>query len=578
MVVAVSCGGDDAATTAPAAAVAEEEATTEEATAEPVPAATTAPEVTIDSGIPHGNLRIANTEMSSYSAHPCHTGSPQKQYITQAAFESLMRRDSNGEYHGIIAKDWSISEDNTTWTFNLNKGIQFHGGLGELTSADLKFTAEQFACEGAINGLFYYMDRIFANPDGGISTPDDYTFVTDTVDPLWDVPIWLSGPGINGMWVVQKAQTEELVESLGPEEASSKLVGTGPWELVEEKTGEAWRFKAVEDHYRKTPYFAELTFYEIPEESTRIANFQTDKIDTFVTSPDTISILADIPDVKFMSQEGIAEVHVGLYGQYYIDLGTENQRASYKPAKLPYVSTNPDMNSAEWERARKVREALSISIDREKIIDELLHGEGKPLSMWAWMGSQDKQPAHWKWDYDVERAKQLLKEAGYADGFEIALTTAIAGVAVEEKACQAVGDMWADIGVTARYENIAYSALRPMFGAYEWEGAVCQASTGYSEPMGTYSWLWNPAYTWSGGFEHPLMQPAMKEVEATFDDAERFAKSVALGEMMWQNTLDIGLYEQNNVYPLGPHVDEWSDKLSRSDSRNISGLEWAPHR
>jgi hypothetical protein len=70
----------------------------------------------------------------------------------------------------------------------------------------------------------------------------------------------------------------------------------------------------------------------------------------------------------------------------------------------------------------------------------------------------------------------------------------------------------------------------------------------------------------------------MNIVDGTFDAEERFAKTLELGELMWQNTLDIGLYEQNNVYPLGPHVDEWSDKLSRSDSRNISGLEWAPHR
>jgi len=601
LVIAVSCGGSAASTTAPAAAPAATTAPAAVPAATPVPAAapaattapaavpaatpvpaaapaaTTAPAMETKI-VPSGHLRIANTEMGPYKADPCTTGSPTKQYITQAAFETLLRRGSDGEYKGIILKDWSIASDNRTWTFNINKGVQFHGGLGELTAEDIMFSADQMTCEGAINGLFYYWDRIFKNPDGYMQALDNYTIEVDTVVPLWDVPIWLSGPGINGGWIVQKSQTEELVESLGMEEATRQLVGTGPWELVEDKTSVSWNFKAVEDHYRKTPFFAELTFYEITEESTRIANFQTDKIDTFVTSPDTISILADIPGVKFMSQEGIGEMHIGLYGQYYIDVGTEDQRASYKPDKLPYVSTNSDITSDEWERARKVREAMSISIDREKIIEELLHGEGKPLSMWGWMGSQDKAPAHWKWEYDVERAKQLLKEAGYADGFEVTLTTAIAGVAVEEQACQAVGDMWADIGITAKYQNIPYSALRPQFGTYSYEGAACQASTGYSEPMGTYSWLWNPAYTWSGGFEHPYMQPAMNLVNDTFDADERFAKTVELGEWMWENTLDIGLYEQNNVYPLGPHLDSWEEHLSRSDARNISGLEWAPHR
>ena len=516
--------------------------------------------------------------MGSYKGHPCTTASPAKQYITQAAYESLLRRDVDGNYFGIIVKDWSVSPDNVTWTFNLNKGIQFHGGVGELTAEDIIFTAQQMGCEGALNGLHTYMRRQFLNPEGGMTAPDDYTFVTDTVIPLWDVPIWLSGPGVNGMWVVSKSQTEELVERIGIDEATRQLAGTGPWELVDEQTGEFWKFKAVEDHYRKTPYFAELTFFEIPEEATRIANFQVDRIDTFVTSPDTIPVLAEIPDVKFMSQVGIGESSLRLYGQYYIDQGTPDQRASYKPDKLPWVSTNSDINSAEWERARKVREAMSIAVDRALIIEELLHGEGVPLAMWGWGGQEDRRPAHWKWECDVERAKQLLKEAGYEDGFELTITTAIAGVAVEEQACQAVGDMWADIGITARYQNIAYSALRPMFGSYSYEGVTCQSMSGYAEPMGTYSWLWNPAYKWSGGLEHPYLQPKVEEAMDTFDNDERFQRTLEIGEWVWDNTLDIGLYVQNNIYPLGPHLDSWEDKLSRSDPRNISGLEWAPHR
>ena len=598
LVIAVSCGGGATPTTAPAAATTEPAAATTEpaaattepaaattepaaaATATPVPVATTttAPVVAVDTDAPRGHLRLANKDMGSYKGHPCTTGSPTKQYITQAAYESLLRRDSDGEYFGIIVKDWSVASDSRTWTFNLNEGIQFHGGVGELTADDVMFSAQQMGCEGALNGLFFYMDRMFLNPDGYMHAPDDYTVEVDTVIPLWDVPIWLSGPGINGMWIVNKSQTEELVESIGMDKATRQLAGTGPWELVEEQTGVSWKFKAVEDHYRKTPEFAELTFFEIPGEATRIANFQTDRIDTFVTSPDTIPLLAEIPEVKFMSQVGIGESHIGLYGQYYIDVGTPDQRASYKPDKLPWVSTNSDVNSAEWERARKVREAMSIAIDRESIIEELLHGEGTPLSMWGWAGSQDKQPAHWKWEYDVERAKQLLKEAGYEDGFELQITTAIAGVSVEELACQAVADMWADIGITARYQNIPYSALRPMFKVYEYEGVTCQSSTGYSEPMGTYGWLWNPIYSWSGGLEHPFLQPQVDEVNDIFDNDERFKRTLELGEFIWDNTLDIGLYVQNNIYPLGPHVDSWAEHLSRSDARNISGLEWAPHR
>ena len=497
-----------------------------------------------------------------------------------AAYESLLRKDANGEYIGIIVKDWSVSPDNVTWTFNLNEGVQFHGGVGELTSEDVMFSAQQMGCEGALNGLSRYINRLFNNPDGGMTAPDDYTLVTNTVTPQWDMPIWLSGPGINGMWIVNKSQTEELVESVGVEAASPQLAGTGPWELVEAQTGEFWTFKAVENHYRQTPYFAELTFMVLPDPASRIANFQVGRIDTFVTSPDSIPLLAETPGTKFMSQAGVGESSLRLYGQYYLDVGTPDQRASYRPDKLPWVSTNSDVDSAEWEQARKVREAMSIAIDRELIIEELLYGEGVPLSMWGWGStpSQNNQPAEWTWEHDVERARQLLKEAGYENGFELTIATAIAGSAAEIEACEAIADMWADVGITARYLNIPYSALRAQFADYSYEGVTCQSATVYDEPMGAMSYLWEPSYNWSGGLEFPGLNERQAAGQGIFDNDERFQETLEIGQFVWDNVLDIGLYVQNNVYPLGPNVDSWEDKLSSSDSRNISAFEFAPHR
>ena len=104
--------------------------------------------------------------------------------------------------------------------------------MGELTAEDVIFSAQQIGCEGAKNGLFYYIDRLFLNPEGGTTAPDDYTVVVDTVIPLWDTPIWLSGPGINGMWIVSKSQTEELVESIGmgrshPQVGRYRALGVG---------------------------------------------------------------------------------------------------------------------------------------------------------------------------------------------------------------------------------------------------------------------------------------------------------------------------------------------------------------
>ena len=66
-------------------------------------------------------------------------------------------------------------------------------------------------------------------------------------------------------FIASKKQTDKL----GVEAASEQIAGTGPWEIVDHRTTEFWRMEAVEDHWRQTPYFAELVFWEIPEESAR---------------------------------------------------------------------------------------------------------------------------------------------------------------------------------------------------------------------------------------------------------------------------------------------------------------------
>ncbi len=597
LAIAVACG--ESATTAPEATAppAATDAPTQapdpteapqpsddDEPATPVPTAvvTKAPAPTAPAPVstePHGNLRVAFKEMGSYKGHPCYTSYPAKQYITMAAFENLLRKNADKEYEGMLVKDWSVASDNTTWTFNLHEGVQFHGGVGEFTSEDVMYSAQQAGCQGGLADLFYYINYLFNVPEGGMTTPDKYTLVTDTVIPRWDMPIWITGPGINGMWIVNKKQSEELIASVGIDAAGPQLVGTGPWEFVEAQTGEFWRFKAVEDHYRQTPYFAELTFMEIPQEAAVIANFQVGRIDTFITSPETIPLLAQTPGTKFMSQEGVGESGLRLYGQYYVQPAAgEEPLPAYKPDEQPWVSSNPDLNSAEWERARKVREAMAIAIDREKIVESVLHGEGAPLSMWGWGNAQDRQPDHWTWEYDVERAKQLLAEAGYEDGFEITIANDIAEVAGEIAACQAVADMWADIGITAHYLAIPSAALQERFGERIYDGATCTTITPYDEPMGALSWMWQPIYNWSGGVEYPGLSERADGVNAIFDNDERWQATVELGQWVWDNVLDIGLYVQNNIYPLGPNVDPWDEHLSTSDSRYMSAFEFAPHR
>ena len=317
--------------------------------------------------------------------------------------------------------------------------------------------------------------------------------------------------------------------------------------------------------------------FEIPEESTRIANFQVGKVNIISASPDSLPALAEREGTTFMSQPGASSSGLNVYGQFYIGVGTDDERPGYDP-DLPYVSSNPDLDSPEWEQARKVREAMAIAINRDQIIEELFGGEAIHVAMWGWAGFESRHPAEWTWEYDLERAKQLLTEAGYeGGGFDVELAPAIRGAPAEVEACEAVGDMWADIGITARIKEVPYGSIRPSFLTRTFNGITCHAIPPYPEPMRLLKDIYDPEATWNGGLEHDWITARVSEGAETFDVEERWNRTVEIGQFIWDNKLSIGLYTANTVYALGPNVGSWQEHLATGDPRRISSLEWVPH-
>ncbi|MCZ6789424.1 MAG: ABC transporter substrate-binding protein, partial [Chloroflexi bacterium] len=321
----------------------------------------------------------------------------------------------------------------------------------------------------------------------------------------------------------------------------------------------------------------------IPEEATRIANFQTGKIDLFAAAPDSIPALADIPETRFMSQGGSSESHLGFYGMWHDGVGTEDERAGWDP-EAPYISSNSDPSSPEWERARKVRLAMGLAIDRDKLVQELLRGEGSPLSMWGW-ASPYRGPSgdlranpDWKWEYDPERARQLLTEAGYGDGFEVELTPSIRGAPAEVEACEAIADMWQDVGITARLQRIPFNTLVEGQFKRTNTGITCHAAQPLVEPLVLYGFMFDPVGSWSAGSDHPVLTSLLHEASTTFDTEDRWAMQMEMANWIWDNSFDVGLYSVNNIYPLGPKIDTWEEHLETGDPRRLSALEFAPHR
>ena len=525
---------------------------------------------------PTGTLSVGQKELGPFTGHPRLAVNPQI-FVqgTAPVGESLLTVNSDLEPVGMLAKSWEVSEDALTWTFYLNEGVQFHKGYGELTADDVIWSFDEFA-NSSIHPRASNIRGVWSSPDGYVRAVDKYTVEVNTGTPWSEVPIneMLTSPGGSATWIVSKKQTDEI----GAEAANGQIAATGSWDLVEFRTGEFWRMEAVEDHWRKTPHFAELIFREIPEESSRIAGFQTGNLDTTLIAFDSLPLIEGVEGAEIMRLPGGGEAALTFYGQYYIGIGTEDQQPGYDP-DLPWVSADPDIASDEWARAAKVRNALSIAIDRQGIVDTLLQGFGTPAVLWDFGRYEETWlPAEMRWEYNPERARELLAEAGYPDGFNITLTPALRGAPVEVEACEAIATMWSEIGLDVKFERVPFTTLRPSLIARKYQGSTCHAGGIRLEPGQGFSGMLsqlNHEAIWNRGVEHAWLDEKVSQHMAEVNTAKRRELGIEIATFMFENAITgVGLYNFDVVWPVGPKIQPWPEGVRYRDLRNINGYEY----
>jgi ABC-type transport system substrate-binding protein len=528
---------------------------------------------------PSGTLNVGQKELGPYVGNPKMIGNPQI-FLNSAIpiTETLgMAGFDSGAVVPMLAESWDISADAQTWTFHIRKGVQFHKGFGEMTAEDVVFSHRQIA-DSDKHARSANAAQMFFAEDGNQTTPDDYTWVVDMGQPFSEVPLYelIGTPRAVGAWVVSKKQWDEK----GEEEANFNTAATGPWEIDEAKTGEFWRMKAVENHWRVTPAFAELIFHEIPEESARVAGFKTGNLDTFVMALDSISAVETVEGATLMQVPNAVQAGVNFYGQTYMPArdGGGEMWPNYNP-DLPWVSPNSDITSPEWATARKVRRAMAIAIDREAIVANMLQGFGRPLTLKDWMGFEDRLPSPEEaWPYDPARAKSLLAEAGYPDGFTATLTTAIRGAPSEVESCEAVAQYWDAIGIDVDFQRVPYGTYRPTAVARTYEGMSCHNVGPRLSPIqGMASFLNSGNFSW--GSEHAITEELIPLAQKSVLAADRMKYEDQIATFFLEEVFgQTGLYAVDNVWPVGPNIKPWNDFVKQGDLRQINGFEYITHK
>ena len=189
-------------------------------------------------------------------------------------------------------------------------------------------------------------------------------------------------------------------------------------------------------------------------------------------------------------------------------------------------------------------------------------------------------PEGWEWPYDPERAKQLLKEAGYEDGLVIDISSAATiAKSTSEVACEAVAVMLQNVGINAILKQVPTSVLYPGYKNRTQTGLTCQHdSFAGGEPLSLHRIIYDPGLLWGVAWDHPWYTERMLKAYETFDYDDRWALQLEMGQWMRDNALSMSLYGENQVFPLGPQLDTWDEHLSMGYPTLISNTEYAKHR
>ena len=587
-----------AATAAPGT-TAQPQATAVPPTSTPMPAPTRVVETTHTS---EGEMNYAVKETGIFEGHPRFMSSPRVQYSAVSFGESMVAIQPDLSPGPLLASEWDISDNGQIWTFKVRDDVEFHHkcgpsgdqSCGNLTIQDVLWNYKEWH-EGSLNARAGIIGDFWVGNAGGSQTViDDYTVEIDTGEP------WLRERAFEFMrhlggvstTIVSMQQTQEKVEAAGGSmddtttaeyeagvrEASKDISATGPWQIDSHDSGSVWRFRAMEDHWRQTPYFAEFNMRSIPEEAIRVAAFQTGDLDIMEMSFDSLPAIQAVEGTEIVAWPFATQAGLNIYGQTY---GVDKDGVPYEhlDCENAWVSCDEDPTSEEWLNTVKVKKAMAVAINRQEIVDTIFSGYGAPLYMRDWMGHDAKADPRWTFEYDPDMARQLLAEAGYGpdNKFSITLAPAIRGRPGEVEACQAVAGYWEEVGIDVALQNIPYATIRPELITRTFQGATCHSLSGRLTPgIGASNYV--AKSTFSYGTEHPWMEANITDLLGETNPVQVTEKERNVYGWMYDNVMAFAIYSVDGIWPVGKRLDPDWRPIDYSEVSSPSGFEYIKHR
>jgi peptide/nickel transport system substrate-binding protein len=454
-------------------------------------------------------------------------------------WETLVGIDpKTGDYIPALATKWEISPDFKEWTFHLRKGVQYHFGYGEFTSADVVHAHSLMMRKDSTATQLPFWRTVEA-----VKPIDKYTVVFRFKDPALP-PNLFSFARSGDLRMASKAQWDKE----GIDGLDKRPAGTGPFEYVGRQTGLNIVFKRNDKHWSGNKVeFEELEFRIAREEATRLA---------LLLSGD--AHIADLP--RELHKDALAKglkrfsssLPVDWIAAYMGGLWFINGDKDFDP-KAPFVK-------------KQVRQALNMAINRKELMATVFAGRAELAAISLYVPTSEGWNPKWEskfnelYGYNPEKAKQLLKEAGYGPGnplkFQI-WTFTEPGESEGPAVADALAIYFRNVGVQAEVQMHDWAKIRTAYRKKQSKDFMWTNIIGWRpSDAGVRNFYFKEGQ--NHHYESDFIEKTLGQVLKSTDLKERDKLMRAIGDHIQEEFADIPLFWfRNEVFASPKVVGSW---------------------
>ena len=422
--------------------------------------------------------------------------------LARHVFDTLALQNAEQQISPGLAKSWRLIDD-VTWEFALRPGVTFHDGT-PFTAADVAFTLERApAVPNSPSTFGAYTKQI-----AGVTIVDPHTIRLTTAGPAPLLAIDLSGLAI----ISRKAGLDATTADY---QSGRAMVGTGPYKLAQNLPGDRVIYTRNPDYWGGQEPWERVTYRFIANGPSRVAALLAGDVEVIDEVPSTdVTHLRKRQDLKLWSGVTNRMTFLSVDVHNEVSMGANATDNAGNP--LP---KNP-------MRDIRVRQALSLAIDRDVLVDRVNEGEAIRADQLVPKQFFGFNPEIKPESPDPALARKLLAEAGYPEGFKIILHTSNDRIANATRTVQVIAAMWTRIGIKTTVETMPHTVYSNRTARNELSHMLHSWGAGTGEAAGTFVGIvhtrgGNYGGSNRGRYSDPQVDAAIKLALATVDDDKR---------------------------------------------------------